>query len=94
MLIDAKCYRSVLLSLCVCHHADCPCQCMCTQPALVQWTVSTTAVTAVWLHCRYRALVHHLLFYPRAAPATASQQIASWKFASTSLLCCSCPEEP
>ena len=57
---------------------------MCTQPALVQWTVSTTAVTAVWLHCRYRALVHHLLFYPRAAPATASQQIASWKFASTS----------
>ena len=31
----------------------------------------------VWLRFRYRALVHHLLFYPRAAPATASQQTAS-----------------
>jgi hypothetical protein len=24
MLIDAKCYRSASLLLCVCHHADCP----------------------------------------------------------------------
>ena len=60
---------------------------MCTQPALVQWTVSTTAVTAVWLHCRYRALVHHLLFYPRAEssphngiPADCQLEVCVYQF--------------